>query len=147
MWFRRFDPCRDIEEFHQHFGLRYDGSPRFLPKEMGMFRTIFMAEELVEYVADKPEVLKSLIQSALVTHDQHPPLEKQFDALIDLVYVALGTSYLHGFDFKEGWNRVHSANMKKIRSISSESHYGRGSSFDVIKPPGWTPPVLTDLVR
>jgi predicted HAD superfamily Cof-like phosphohydrolase len=75
-------------------------------------------------------------------------MEGQFDALIDLVYFALGRAYLHGFPFAEGWKRVHSKNMEKRRANPDAPNEGkRGSKLDIVKPEGWTPPILTDLVR
>jgi len=71
-------------------------------------------------------------------------LEGQLDALVDLVYVALGTAYLQGFDFNEAFRRVHEANMKKVRA-RQKSDSKRASSYDVVKPVGWTPPDLSDL--
>lgn len=128
-----FDPVKDIQDFHEKFGLTYTGSPRQLPtdtdNDLGGFRESFLWEELEEY------------SDARLAND----LVKQLDALVDLVYVVLGTSYLHGFDFKEAWRRVHEANMKKIRALK-KSDSERGSVYDVVKPPGWTPPDLTDLV-
>lgn len=117
---------KDIEAFHIKYQLQYKDRPRFLPEELARFRARFIEEELDEYI--------------LAT-----TLEDKFDALIDLVYVALGTAYLHGFDFEEGWNRVHAANMAKVRAqMADESK--RGTKFDVVKPEGWTPPDLSDLV-
>ncbi len=75
-----------------------------------------------------------------------PSLAKKFDALIDLVYVALGTAYLHGFPFDLGWRRVHEANMKKVRATNA-AQSARNSTHDVVKPPGWTAPTLDDLVK
>lgn len=117
---------QDIEAFHIKYQLQYKDRPRFLPEELSKFRAKFIEEELDEYI--------------LAT-----TLEDKFDALIDLVYVALGTAYLHGFDFEEGWKRVHAANMAKVRAqMADESK--RGTKFDVVKPEGWTPPDLSDLV-
>jgi predicted HAD superfamily Cof-like phosphohydrolase len=73
-------------------------------------------------------------------------LEESLDGLVDLVYVAIGTAYMHGFDFQSAWDRVHEANMKKIRAPSAEASK-RKSSFDVVKPEGWEPPTHTDLVE
>lgn len=123
-WF--FDPVRDIEEFHRKFGLDYNHLPRELPLDLKDFRTQFMQEELDEY-------------------SNGSNLETKMDSLIDLVYVTLGTSYLHGFLFREGWNRVHHANMKKVRAQSVDQSK-RGSTFDIVKPEGWGPPYLTDLL-
>lgn len=122
------DVWQDIVDFHVRFGLEYKGPPRPLEEELSQFRQKFMQEELNEY------------GEAVANGDR----EKQFDALIDLVYVAVGTAYMHGFHFPEGWRRVQAANMAKIRGTKESST--RGSSYDVIKPAGWTPPTLTDLV-
>ena len=117
---------KDIEAFHIKYQLQYKDRPRFLPEELSGFRSRFIEEELDEYI--------------LAT-----TLEDKFDALIDLVYVALGTAYLHGFDFEEGWRRVHNANMKKVRA-ERQDESKRGTAFDVVKPEGWQPPDLSDLV-
>lgn len=119
----------DIWDFHRKFLLEYSGPPRELPQDLGDFRLKFIIEEINEY------------REARIDHD----LAKQFDALIDLVYVVLGTAYLHGFDFEEGWRRVHAANMSKVRAERAEDST-RSSTFDVIKPPGWKAPDLSDLV-
>lgn len=120
-----FDPVKDIEDFHKKYGLAYEGKPRHLVGDLKAFRQLFMEEELTEYA-----LAYSLVD--------------KLDALVDLVYVALGTAYLHGFDFREAWRRVHEANMKKIRA-SRANESKRGTSLDVVKPPGWQAPDLSDL--
>ena len=120
----------DIIEFHRTFKLRGSRKPKELPEDKMHFRYKFMEEELAEY------------WNAWYNSD----LEGQLDALVDLVYVAMGTSYMQGFDFEEAWRRVHAANMKKVRTkVASDSK--RGSKFDVIKPKGWKAPDLKDLVK
>jgi predicted HAD superfamily Cof-like phosphohydrolase len=69
----------------------------------------------------------------------------QLDALVDLVYVALGTAHMQGFDFNEAWRRVHDANMQKVRAQNADESK-RGSALDVVKPEGWKPADLSDLV-
>lgn len=135
----------DIAEFHERFDLTYNDCPRYLPEDMRRFRLQFMIEELCEY-AGVPELTKKLVQSAMIEHMGDTPLEDQFDALIDLQYVLLGTSYLHGFPFKEGWARVHRANMTKVRCARAQDST-RDAKFDVIKPPDFQAPVLRDLLR
>lgn len=147
----------DIAAFHTKFELRYDEGPRELPDDMSMFRIGFLIEELAEYAqssgyANISRALNDLhlhiknnsywLTRRLEMRDQ----EKQFDSLIDLVYVALGTSYLHGYDFDEGWRRVQAANMAKVRVENLEDST-RKSKYDVIKPRGWKPPNLSDLVK
>lgn len=121
---------QDIKNFHEKFGLEYKNGPRQLPQNLQDFRTGFLNEELTEY------------KTSVFCKDK----EGQFDALIDLVYVAMGTAYLHGFDFEEGWKRVHAANMKKVRAKSKDQSK-RGTKYDVVKPLGWTAPDLSDLVK
>lgn len=121
---------KDIKEFHLKFGLTYAGPPKALDKQAATFRMDFMDEELCEYVKATSE----------------GDLEGQLDALVDLVYVALGTAYMQGFDFEEAWRRVHAANMQKVRA-NKLSDSKRGSLYDVVKPEGWTPPDLSDLVK
>lgn len=119
----------DLKAFHKKFGLEYNGPPREIPYEMSLFRLNFLDEELREYMR--------------AWQEQNPV--KMLDALVDLCYVAIGTAYLHGWNFDEAWTRVHAANMCKVRS--TEEHDDRGGRFDVIKPEGWEPPMLDDLVR
>lgn len=147
-----------VTEFHQKFGLEYDGPPRDLEDDLILFRIGFLLEELAEYAiaagfANLGEGLENeagLIQERnhhlCVRNDDRDP-EKMLDSLVDLSYVADGTAYLHGFDFDEAYERVHLANMQKIR-VDSETLEGsvRKSKFDVVKPPGWTPASLADLV-
>lgn len=119
-----------IKDFHTKFQLAYDGPARQLPKDLQKFRTDFMVEELIEY------------QEAVKFGD----LEKQFDALIDLVYVAVGTAYLQGFPFNKGFDLVQIANMAKVRALR-ESDSVRGSIYDVVKPAGWVAPDLKPLIE
>lgn len=120
---------KDIADFHEKFGLQYYGPPRQLPVDLAQFRYNFMREELFEYVDAR----------------DHDDKAKQLDALVDLLYVAFGTAHLHGFDIQTAWSRVHAANMKKIRALREEDSK-RGSTYDVVKPPGWIAPKLDDLV-
>lgn len=120
----------DIEDFHVKFGLTYDGPPRALDKEASEFRAGFMQEELDEY------------RAAVYSGD----LASQFDALIDLIYVALGTAYLQGFPFGEGWKEVHRANMSKVRAQSAEESK-RSSSLDVVKPANFVPPDIDAIIE
>ncbi len=121
---------KDIKDFHTKFDLEYEGSPRELEKSLQEFRIKFLTEELIEY------------KLAVENND----LEAAFDALIDLVYVALGTAYMHGFNFEEGWKLVHEANMKKVRAKSSEDSK-RSHQTDVVKPEGWKSPDLKNILN
>lgn len=143
-----FEPLRDVEEFHSKYGLLYDGKPRALPQELAGFRQGFLGEELREYLehasAAAAELAASESERDHANYAFH--LEQMLDALVDLTYVALGTSQLHGFNFREAWRRVHAKNMMKVRAERADQSK-RGSTFDVVKPAGWTPASLIDLVE
>ena len=152
------EPCpdfmADIEDFHQRFGLSYDGKPRSLATEkmddegetLFDFRLKFMREELDEYEREQVELNEAVgrgDEGGVATH-----LEDQLDALVDLLYVAFGTLYLQfgRAATHEAWRRVHHANMLKVRAQSGDES-SRGSKFDVVKPKGWVPPDHRDLVE
>lgn len=120
----------DIKHFHEKFGLAYNSGPRQLPEDLQNFRIKFLDEELNEY------------KEAVIDGN----LSKQFDALIDLVYVAIGTAYLQGLPFNKGWEIVHHANMQKRRA-ERINESTRQSAFDVVKPEGWKAPDLTKLLE
>lgn len=135
-----FDPFQDIMDFHEKFEIPYNDGPRRLPADLANFREDFMEEELKEY--------KEAIYRMYFYDLNEEDMEKALDGLVDLTYVTLGTAYLHGFDFREAWRRVHSANMKKVRAIAEgDDRSHRDAKFDVVKPEGWRAPVLTDLVK
>lgn len=123
------DLYQDIIDFHEKFGLNKPDQPTNLWETTWEFRRKFMQEELEEY------------EEAYSNGDP----EKMLDALVDLVYVVLGTACMHGFDFNEAWRRVHDANMQKVRASTADQSK-RGSTLDVVKPLGWVAPDLSDLV-
>lgn len=155
------DYLQDIKEFHMKFtglGEHRPTGPQELPDELALFRIGFMIEELAEYANNSGFV--NIGQSLNELHDHIKnesrwlikrneggrDLHEQFDGLIDLVYVAIGTAYHHGVDFDEGWRRVHEVNMQKVLAKSADESK-RGYRFDVVKPKNWRPADLSDLVK
>jgi predicted HAD superfamily Cof-like phosphohydrolase len=136
---------KDVGDFHHNFELphvtcSYDGyvepqctsrGPREWDADLIRFRISFLLEELDEF-----------IEGADVRDHA-----KMFDALIDLVYVAMGTAHALGYPWEEGWRRVQAANMAKVRAAADGSDSLRGSSWDVVKPPGWRPPDVAGLLK
>jgi hypothetical protein len=118
------DLLGDVAKFHHKFGLTYYGPPRFLPEDMFAHAIACFEEEIEEY------------KEAVAEGD----LVKAHDALIDLVYFVLGRVILHGFPFREGWDLVQDANMRKVRAEPDGSNSKRGFGCDVVKPPGWVAP-------
>lgn len=148
----------DIRDFHVKFRLEYNEPPRELPSDIALFRIGFIAEELAEYAAhsgftniarslnELHEHIKNESRWVIKRNEGGHNLEMQFDSLIDMTYVVLGTAHLHGFLFNEGWRRVHNANMTKVR-VDHPLDSTRKSKYDVVKPKGWAPADLSDLVK
>lgn len=145
-----FNPLADIAAFHERFDLPAQFPMGALDKETARFRYKFLLEEMTEWwrnqAAAYDETTKRPLarDAAEYTHR----LEEALDGLVDLAYVLFGTAYLHGFNdvFAEAWDRVHTANMQKVRASLIEDS-SRGSTLDVVKPAGWEPPSHTDLVE
>lgn len=148
---RPFDPVRDIDEFSDKFALETPTFPVALKADVQDYRVRFMMEELDEYIAAATRARLILDhQGHLFPEDTtnfEEALEKALDGLVDLAYVVIGTARTyHGFDFRQAWDRVHAANMAKQRATHA-SQSARKTTLDVIKPPGWQPPYLRDLVK
>lgn len=119
----------DVCAFHEKFGLLYNGKPRSLDSNTLRFRQMFLEEELSEFAKSAAE----------------NDLPGMADALIDLVYVAMGTAYMMGLPWQQLWEEVQRANMTKVRA-DNETQSKRGSSLDVIKPPGWKGPDIKGVL-
>ena len=121
---------KDIDAFHKKFGFEKNekvGIPD--NNELVNFRTSFLMEELAEYT------------QAITKKDAAGAL----DALVDIVYIALGTAWLFNLPFEKAWNEVQKANMSKVRAKSKSKK--RGTAFDVIKPQGWQAPNIERIVE
>jgi predicted HAD superfamily Cof-like phosphohydrolase len=124
----------DVGVFHERFGLDnttgHPPGPREVTKEWLAFRVKFIREELEEF------------ECAAIT-DDHAAM---FDALLDISYVVFGTAHGLGYPWQDGWDAVQAANMLKQRATSPEQSV-RGGTFDIIKPPGWTPPDIAGILK
>ena len=69
-----------------------------------------------------------------------------WDALVDLMYLAVGTVFMIKMPFYECFNRVHAANMRKIACETPEQSK-RGELPDVYKPSDWESPSFNDLEK
>ena len=126
----RTDLIDDIDRFHKKFGFEKTDKPDIPDdSELVNFRTSFLLEELAEY------------SQAITKKDTAGAL----DALVDIVYIALGTAWLFNLPFEKAWKEVQRANMEKIRAKDTTGK--RGTKFDVIKPKGWKPPNIDQIVE
>ena len=121
---------KDIDNFHKKYGFEKNekvGIPD--DNELVNFRTSFLMEELAEYT------------NAITKKDSAGAL----DALVDIVYIALGTAWLFNLPFEKAWKEVQKANMKKIRSKNKSEK--RGTKFDVVKPKDWKAPNIERVIE
>lgn len=124
----------DVGDFHAKFGLPVQNdevAPHELDAAASDLRIKRLQEELDEYILAVKE----------------GDLPGQFDALIDLVYIAHGTAHMHSFPWIAGWNEVQRANITKARAAADGSDSKYGSSLDIVKPAGWKPPDIKAVLQ
>ncbi len=119
-----------VRAFQIRFGQAYNGPPRELPASVASLRMKLIKEEAQE----------------LVDSIDRGELHEQLDALVDLLYVTIGTANAMGFMdvIDEAFVRVHHANMQK-QLVASRQESKRDSQWDIVKPEGWRKPNLEDL--
>jgi predicted HAD superfamily Cof-like phosphohydrolase len=123
------DILKDIDNFHKKYGFEKNEKVDISDNsELINFRTAFLMEELAEYT------------NAITKKDAAGAL----DALVDIVYIALGTAWLFNLPFEKAWNEVQKANMSKIRAKDKTGK--RGTKFDVIKPKDWKAPNIEKII-
>lgn len=115
----------DVKLFQQKFGMLVHDRPVHLTKRKLRERADFMQEELNEFI----EAVEKQDMAGIA------------DALVDLVYVAKGTAVSLGLPWRQLWNEVQRANMDKVRGIGK-----RGAKVDCIKPEGWRPPNIDQIL-
>lgn len=124
----------DVGEFHKKFGLRHghlgDVGPVPIDPELMQFRINFLKEELDEFIDGANSMDHGMMA----------------DALVDLVYVAIGTAHMFGYPWTQLWGDVQRANMAKERATEA-TQSTRGTAYDVIKPEGWRGPDTDEILR
>jgi predicted HAD superfamily Cof-like phosphohydrolase len=70
---------------------------------------------------------------------------EELDALIDILVVTVGAIHSMGADGEGAWNEVMRTNFAKIDSATGKVR--KREDGKVLKPEGWTPPVLIPYVR
>ena len=121
-----------VKQFREKFHLPINAKPTLVDGEIAMLRVNRLYEEVQE------------IATAIMSND----VEGILDGLVDLEYILHGTTLAYGFGkiYQKAFERVHEANMKKQRAKSADESK-HGTKLDIIKPEGWTPPVLKDLIE
>ena len=108
-----------VKEFHEVFAIPVSGTPVKLTEQRAKFRAGFMLEEIEEFT-------------------ESDNIYDQADAMIDLIYFALGTLVEMGVKPKEIFDIVQNANMSKIWDDGKPRY--RDGDGKVLKPPSWEDP-------
>lgn len=108
----------DVLEFQRCFGHPHREKPVMISPERAQIRAEWMREEINEFL-EADEIVE------------------QADAMIDLMYFALGTMVEMGVKPDKLWQIVQDANMAKLWSDGKPRHREDGKT---IKPPTWTDP-------
>ena len=109
----------DVREFHDKFGHPVAEQPKMIDKKRALSRAKWMTEEVAEFlIADN--------------------IYEQADAMIDLMYFALGTMVEMGLEADELFEIVQQANMAKLWP-DGKPHYNPKDG-KVIKPDTWEDP-------
>ncbi len=108
-----------VREFHEKFGHPCPDTPQMIETKRALSRGKWMNEEVAEFLVDKD-------------------IYEQADAMIDLIYFALGTMVEMGLEADELFDIVQSANMAKLFP-DGKPHYNLKDG-KVIKPEGWEDP-------
>jgi predicted HAD superfamily Cof-like phosphohydrolase len=108
--------CRDIVE------LAAPDRPTTLSPDRAKWFAAVVSEELGEFL--DATARKSVPDAA--------------DAVVDLIYFALGRLYEMGVPAQVAFDDVQRANMRKVRGMKKERSFMH--ECDAVKPDGWTPP-------
>lgn len=121
---------KDVYEFNEKIiGTKQPDTPTTLSRERLLFALTAMYEELHEFT--------------LASNQNN--VAEQVDAMIDLIYFAIGRCYEIGISqeaFMACWNLVQEKNMAKKRGTKN-----RGTDQDACKPYGWVAPDLGEILN
>ena len=111
-----------VKEFQKAFNNPYEEKPTLMGMERALKRYSWMQEEIDEFIEAT----------------QDGDLVEQADAMIDVMYFALGTLVELGIEPEKLFAIVQEANMSKLWE-DGKPHF-RESDGKVIKPPTWVDP-------
>jgi len=129
-----YTQCDMVRHFTRAFGRTEKSLIENLTEEEIKLRKDLVIEELGEFVLaiDRVTVAQSLENKA-----------ELLDAIIDSIYVLMGTAIAFGLPFDFAFDMVHHANMSKLGPDGAPILREDGK---VLKPEGWQPAKLNELL-
>jgi len=70
---------------------------------------------------------------------------EQFDAILDIMVVCIGYGLSRGFPMPDGWAEVMRSNFAKVDPTTGTVR--KRDDGKILKPEGWTPPNLHDVLH
>ena len=108
-----------VKLFHDKFGHPSSDRPAFIPKERAKDRAKWLMEEIAEFLVA-------------------PDIYEQADAMIDLIYFALGTLVEMGIKPDELFDIIQKANMEKLGEDGKPIYNPKDGK--IMKPQHWEDP-------
>lgn len=108
-----------VKLFHDKFGHPSSDRPAFIPKERAKDRAKWLMEEITEFLVA-------------------PDIYEQADAMIDLIYFALGTLVEMGIKPDELFDIIQKANMEKLGEDGKPIYNPKDGK--IMKPQHWEDP-------
>ena len=133
--YETYDMESAVRAFHLTYEQPAELTPRALPQDRVELRLDLILEELIE------------LEDALLKGD----VVETYDALIDILYVTIGTGVESGMALTPGFREVHASNMSKLGEDGTPIK-SRGMELDgfpagkVLKGPGYFKPDLKGVL-
>lgn len=130
-----------VAEFHEKYGFPR-GNLLVADKNLSA-----LADQLIKNAAEMSQDTDAAVRAHLIVEEVSELMTALtdgdevtlLDALVDLLYVTVGTAVTYGLPLAEGFNEVHRSNMTKSVEQSRPGHPGKGD--------GYSPPNLSSLLR
>lgn len=119
---------QQVKEFHLGFGHPVAEIPTMIDMELAEKRANWMQEEIREFLYAIQEL----------------DIVEAYDAILDILYFAVGTAVVMGLDIEPGFDEVQRSNMAKLGPDGKPIL--RASDGKIQKPEGWVPPQLAAVV-
>ena len=130
-------------------------NPQPMNKQQVQFLVRMVLSEIVELcqtVTDSYDEAEHMVYNCLGSDPSKQPEYKndidiiadQADAMVDAWYYMLNASCKNGIDLSKVFDEVHKANMNKRDPITNQ--FIRRADGKVLKPPGWKPANIRNVV-
>ena len=131
---------KDVIDFHRKFSLA-GGGLNTIDRDKFKKRIEFLFEEMSE-LADAHDVLYQVDEKDINKEVLEQYFVDSIDALLDIIYVALGTLDIMGVSHTqsvEHWDAIQKANMAKVKKDPDDDSEDTAHK-DIVKPEEWVSP-------